>query len=318
MKPLVLVLGAAAVSAAAVGCGPNCEPEPDITVSLSPESEEVRALPVLASGKLQLLDTDVWDSHGQVVVGVHPKGVDNVVLDSVSFEQQIGGQTKNIERVRTLLNDVDFTDASEASEGTKLGFFWRMKQLAEFGLEEAAAHTSKVTVNWRYAGCRTQSGTATLDLSGKVKGVSTPKNFVLQTAESGRLETANGPMAKMVLKSAWSNDVVQAIANPSYTVVFFSEGLPPIIGLGLADKSKIALRVNGMPRRSISSTEQLEVFTSSDASAKAPYDHAGTAAATQALIGGGKAVVQLKIESERANSAAGAQQDVITALVDVP
>ena len=122
--------------------------------------------------------------------------------------------------------------------------------------------------------------------------------------------------AAFVLGSAATNDRVIGISEPSYTVVFYSEGQPPIIGLGLVDKANIALRVDGAAKRQIASNEQIEVYTSTNAAETAPYDNAGQAEATQALVGPGRAVVQLKIDSQRAN-ANSPVTDVVTQLVDV-
>jgi hypothetical protein len=66
MKRLWMAAGAAALLG---GCFSSpCDPEPDITVTLSPLSEDVRTLPVLASGGTTLLGTAVPDAHGDIRV----------------------------------------------------------------------------------------------------------------------------------------------------------------------------------------------------------------------------------------------------------
>lgn len=320
------VLGAAVAltSLVGLGCGPQCPPEDDITVTFVEPTEDVRAIPLIASGATSLLETDVPDSHGTAAVKVQIEGgVDNVIFDSLTFEQQVAGGDKAIELVRVLAGTTEFEDAVEVPNQTPLSFHWRVRELAEYALEEGAAHTSTITANWRYSGCRTQTGTATLQVPGTIKQTNNLKNFTLESAEAGRLDPAQGAKAKMVLKNPSTSDFITGLDPLSYQVVFFSEGLPPIIGLGVAVDSvmeqRIARQSNGMGKSQLNVGESVEVFTSNDPGAQpAPYVHTGQAAATAALVGGGKAVVTLKIQSQRGTSVMPPVTDTISALVDVP
>lgn len=317
MKTIALTATLSAV-ALLTACGPDCT-DPDVKVTLSASTEDVRALPVIPSGKLRLLDLDVPESHGRIEVKLAIEGADSVSIDSLEFTETINGTAKELERTRTQLNDADFADTDVASSGDALRFFWRTTQLGDLGLTEGQPHAAKVTVNWRKSGCRTQTGAAELEIPGVIRTPNTQKNFVLQTAEAGRLQTIGGIQAKLSLKSNVPNDMLQNITNPNYTVTFFSQGLPPIIGYGFADKTKVSRQVGGVPKGTLSAAETLDVFTSTNPSiGNAPYEHSGVAAATQALVGGGRAVVTLRIDAERANSTTGAFTEVINVLVDVP
>lgn len=303
---------------AGAGCGPQCEPEPDISVTLTPEAEEVRSLPVLTSGKVKLLDVDVPDAHGDVKVKLAVDGVDSVTVDSLVFEQQVAGQTKQVDLLRTQHGDDEFEVATQAESGSVFRFVWRVKNLAEYLLPEGGAHTSKVKLGWGFRGCRTQGGEATVDVAGTVKSPSTPRNFELVSAEAGRFLAAQGPKARVSLKSKLTNQTLTGIANEKFTVTFFSEGLPPIIAYGTADAAQIALRVNGAPGSQLPPSGTLEAFTSTNASAgSAMWENAGVGASSAALIGGGKAVVKLEIESENPNTQIRSTDTVVT-LVDVP
>ncbi len=301
------------------GCGQPCTPEPDITVTLAKDVEDVRALPVLSSGKLSLLGVDVPDIHGDVSVSMQVSGADTLTVDALTFAQQVAGQPKDIELVRVQRNDAEFTNGDQAQSGSKFRFRWRIQKLAEYALVEGAAAVSNITMNWRFAGCRNQTGTATLDVAETVRSVNTLKNLVLKAAEAGRLDLARGAKAKMTVTSNSANDVLQGISEEKLQVTFFSEGLPPLIVLGRADASKIAMQLAGVPRNQLQPGEFLDIFTSSNASVgMAPYDHAGEAASATALVGGGKALVKLEVTSEKASSTMGPQKDVIYSLVDVP
>lgn len=298
-------------------CGPECSPEPDLVVTMDQDIEEVRALPILASGKTELLAVQVPDSHGDFTVNLRITNAPYVIVDDFRVDQLIAGQPQDIELIRFRHNDEDLEKTDQAFNQSKLRFNWRMKQLADYALTEGQQYTSKVTLNWRYAGCRTQTGVATADVVGTVKSTNTLKNFVLQAQDAGRIDVLRGPKAKLTLGSNISNDRVQNITAPKYTVVFFDEGLPPTLGLGLAGADNIALQVNGQPRRYIDAADTIEVYTSSNPSVGgAPYDHAGQGASTATLVGGGKALVKLEIESERANGTSP-EADVIWTLADV-
>lgn len=318
MKRWFIGVGSAIALAGGSGCGQQCTPEPDLTVNLVQAAEDVRALPVLSSGKLSLLGVEVPDSHGDVSVQLSLEGADSISVEDLTFTQSVGGADKDVSLVRVQQGDAEYADGNRARNDDRFRFLWRMQELADYVLAEGTAAASTVALNWRFAGCRTQTGVATVEVPQTVRSANTLKNLVLQSAEAGRLDLAQGPMAKMVVTSNVSNDTLVGVSNENLMVTFFSEGLPPLIGLGLADAPQIALRVNGMPTSQIAPGQSMEIFTSSRSSTDAPYDHAGQAASATALVGGGKALVKLEVSSERASGTAGPQRDIIYSLVDVP
>jgi hypothetical protein len=241
---------------------------------------------------------------------------DALSIESIQFEQSLDGQSLDIRRVRSQLNDKAFDDTpvSALDEGT-FRFHWRMKQLSQYALEEAKDHKATVAMNWKFVGCRTQTGVARTEVTGLSKAAVAPQNLRVETAESQAPDLVSGPKVRFGLRSK-TGDEITNIGSPRFTVTYFSEGLTPALGLGLAGDGQVAVQSGGQPTTSISATGTLDVYTSKmPATAGAAWEHAGTAASTAALGGGGKALVTLTVQSRGATQAAPVE-DVLTALVD--
>lgn len=308
-----ITLAAALVS----GCGPDCPPEPDITVTMDQNAELAQTLPILPSGAVQLLETDVPDSHGDFALNVRMTNTPDVIAEGLTLSLQVDGQDIEVTPTRTQQGDADFAVNDEAQNQGTLRFFWRPKNLADYQLAAGKTYTAKVSMPWRFAGCRTQTGVAEGTVTGTIKDPDNVKNITVTSTEAGRVDVLRGIKTKFTVGTLVGNDTLVGL-TPKYTLTFFDEGLPPTLGFGIADASKIAMQQNGQPRSLLAPGESIEVYTSTNRGiGGAPYDHAGSAASTATLVGPGKAVVKFEMTSQRA-AGSTTQNDVVYRLIDVP
>lgn len=315
----VRLAAAATIALAVSGCDIECTPEPDIQVTLEKESEDVRSLPILSSGKTRLLSINVPDAHGDERVRVKMVNASSVSVEGLQFTQTIDGVTKSIDLVSQQHNDQDVAPGGTVLQDGVLKFQWRMKNLSEYALPAGKAHSGKVTLNWKYQGCRTQTGVASLDLSGLIKAAVSATHFALADApepEASKPDTLAGAKARLAVKSAVGDTLVD-IGQAKMTVTYFGDGLVPALGVGLLGADHLALQSGGTARTSVGPTEVLEVYTSKNPSANgASYETAGQAATTGTLSSG-KALITLEIHSAKQSQPTVQQVDSLSALVDL-
>jgi hypothetical protein len=318
MKTRLLLLSASATLMTGCFSFGDCDPEPDITVALEPASEDVRALPVLASGKLSLLGINVPDAHGDERANLKMTNASSVEVTNLRFEERVDGAPKSIELLAQQHNGQKLEAGGFVADKGQLRFAWRAKNLAELRLPEAKPHTGRITLNWKYEGCRTQTGVATLDLPGHVKAVVSTGNLRLVSAEASRPDTLKGAQVKMALQSSVGDAVVN-LKDASFTVTYFgADGLVPGTGLGLVGPAQVALQSGGTARTQIAVGETLEVFTSREPSrSPALYEASGTAV-TVGSVSGGKALVTLNVSSAKQSLPDVPQLDTLSELVDLP
>jgi hypothetical protein len=307
----------ASLLAGCLSFGGDCDPEPDITVALVADSEDVRALPVLASGKMSLLGINVPDAHGDERVSLRMTNASSVEVTGVRFEERVDGSPKTLELLAQEHNGQKLVEGGSVVDKGQLRFAWRAKNLTELRLPEAKPHTGRITLNWKYEGCRTQTGVATLDMPGYVKAVVSTGNLRLVSAEASRPDTLKGAQVKMAVRSSVGDAVVN-LKDAKFTVTYFGDGFVPGTGLGLVTSGQVALQSGGTARTRVGVDETLDVFTSREPSASpATYEAAGTAV-TVGSISGGKALVTLTLTSEKQSTPGVPQLDTVTELVDLP
>jgi hypothetical protein len=198
----------------------------------------------------------------------------------------------------------------------QLRFFWRMKNLTEYRLPEARPHAGTVTLNWKYEGCRAQSGVATLEIPGTVKAAASATNLRLVSADAAQPDAVRGAQVKMVVASA-VGDGLTNLKNASFTVTYFGTGAVPTLGLGLLDANRIALQSGGTARTSFDLHETLEVYSSRNPTVSpAAYEPAGSAVAAGSFSGG-KALITLKLTSSKKSDTVTTQVDTLSELVDL-
>jgi hypothetical protein len=317
MKTRLLLLSASASLLSGCFYVGDCDPEPDITVKLEAASEDVRSLPVLASGKTSLLGINVPDAHGDVKVNLRMTNASSVDVADLRFEEVVDGTPRTLELLAQQHNGAAVNKGGSVVDQGQLRFAWRAKNLAELRLPAAKTHTGRVTLNWKYEGCRTQTGVATVDIPGYVKAVVSTGNLSLVSAEATAPDLVKGARVKMVVQSAVGDEVVD-LKDAKLTVTYFGAGLIPGIGLGLVQSSNLALQSGGTARTRLAVGETLDVFTSQEpAASPAVYETAGLAAAVGS-INGGKALVTLNLTSSKASQPGVPVVDTVTELVDLP
>jgi hypothetical protein len=293
-----------------------CDPEPDITVALAVASEDVRSLPVIASGKTHLLTADVPDSHGDVKVKLLVQNAKAAVsLSSIEYAQTIAGAAKDIEFTARRKGTADYT-GGPANDADVLQFQWRTKALTDLALPVGAAHSARVTARWEFKGCRIQSGTASVDVPGLVKAAASATNLKLLTAEAYQPNPTKGAKVKLQLRSNVA-DAVDGLRDLKYSVSYFGSGAVPTLGIGLLTPTNIALQANGQGVTGISAVDTLDVYSSPTPNQpSAPYDFAGQAAST-GVLGAGKGLIMFSITSYKASAPTVSVTDTFAELVDL-
>jgi hypothetical protein len=305
---------ALAAALALCACGAPCK-DPDVTVVLTPELEDVRSLPILVSGKTQLpgLILDVPDSHGEIKIKVALTNAKAVTVTAMDYGTTVAGADKPVQINARRKGASDFGALGEVSTGDVLGYHWRTKEFTDLALPVAAAHVGKPSVAWKFQGCRVQTGTATVDVPGTIKAASSAKNFKLVGVEAIQPNPAKGVKVRMRLKSAVGEDV-NSIGNYQYAITYFGE--PGGFGVGYLKSENIAHQANGEPRSGISATETLEVYSSpTPQQQNAPYDFAGQSAIT-GLLSPRKGLLTLTLSSTAA-SASAPVTETFSELVDL-
>lgn len=322
MSPRLAILGIVAAStltACISGGGGGCDFDPStIKVTLVPDTEDVRSLPVLTSRKTSLLNNDVPDSHGHLRVKVNVENISSVELTNLRFEQSVDGIPRSIELVASRKNDQDVGTRGTLKSGEQLAFFWRMKDLKEYLLPAGRPHNATITADWRYTGCGGyREDTAQLAFPGAVKAAASATNLRLVSAEAGLPDLTRGAQVKMSVASA-VGDGLTHLKDAKFTVTYFGTGALPAIGLGLVNSTSIALQSGGTPRTSFELGETLDVFTSrAPTLSPANYEAAGSAAGAGSF-NGGKALITLSLTSSKKSDTATTQVDTLSQLVDLP
>lgn len=317
MKTRLMLLSASASLLSGCFSVGNCDPEPDITVKLEAASEDVRSLPVLSSGKLSLLGLNVPDAHGDVKVNLRMTNASSVDVTDLRFEEVVDGSPRTLELLAQQHNGAAVDKGGSVVDQGQLRFAWRSKNLSELRLPAAKTHTGRVTLNWKYDGCRTQTGTTTVDIPGYVKAVVSAGNLGLVSAEAAAPDLIKGARVKMAVQSAVGDEVVD-LRDASFTVTYFGDGLVPGIGLGLVQPAQVALQSGGEARTRLAVGETLDVFTSQEpAASPAVYEPAGLAAAVGG-VSGGKALITLTLTSSKASQPGVPVLDTVSELVDLP
>ncbi|MFN7132053.1 MAG: hypothetical protein ACK4N5_08215 [Myxococcales bacterium] len=295
----------------------DCEPDPTVTVTLEPRSEDVRSLPILASGKTRLLGIDVPDSHGETRIDVKLVNAPGVDITGLRYEQSVDGQVKEIELVKQSHNDQDVKVGGKAMADGQLKFQWRARNLTDLNLPVAKPHVAKAVLDWKFVGqCGVQTGVATVEVPGLVKAAVSATNFKLvdSSIEVFKPDAVKGSKAKLSLQSA-VGDAVTNFKDARLLITYYGTGLAPTIGLGLVEMDKLAFQVEQKNRTEVAPNETLQLYTSANARQDgALWEHAGAAAGA---VSEGKALVTLTIGSSKKSEQTTVQVDSISALVDL-
>lgn len=297
-------------------------PPEDISVSLALESEDLRNLPVIASGATSLLGLDVPDSHGELDARVTITGADSVTFRSLEFQVQVEGQALDVRMVRQRTPRGDLQGgltASTIQDGDVLTFHFRARSLNDLVLPEGDGYAAQLALAWEedtLASAR-ETGTASLDVGDFVAAAFDTGSFALMASPREALEPDAVAGAQVRAAAEITSGLDVDIDAARVQVVYFgTDDVVPGIGLALIDSP--AAQVGGAPATTVTPTDVLDVFTSDDPSAApATYGPAGTVA----LVGevtGGKAVVTVELDYTPSDGTAGVTTDVLAYVADVP
>ncbi len=304
----------------AAGCV-STEPE-DISVALTLDSENVRNLPVIASGETSLLGLDVPDSHGELAVRVTITGAASVRFRALTFQVDVDGQPLDVRMVRQRTPREPLQSgltSSAIQDGDVLIFHYRARALNDLALPEGVPYGAGLSLSWdedTLASIR-ETGTAVLDVADFVAAAVDTGSFALMPQPREVLEPDAVAGAQMRSAAELTSGLDVDVVDARVQVVYFGvDATIPGIGLALIDSP--AVQIGGAPAGTVAPTDVLEVYSSdTPAASPATYDPAGTVALV-GDVGGGKAVVTVELDYEPTDGTTGVTTDVIAYVADLP
>lgn len=302
------------------GCFSTAEDE--ISVSLELEAEEVRDLPVLASGATSLLGLDVPDSHGELAVRVNIEGASSVAFRGLELQVQVDGAPLEVRMVRQRTPREDLQaglTATRIQDGDVLRFHVRARSLNDLALPQGVPYGADLALSWDEDTIETvrETGTAALQVSDFVAAAVDSGTFELlaQPREALEPDATEGAQFRAAAEVS-SGLTVEVVAASARVVYFGPEAAVPGIGLALVDAP--ALQVGGAPAGAVAPDDVLDIYSSSaPAESPAPYTAGGTAAAVGS-VASGKALVTLELDYEHTDGTPGVTTQALAFITDLP
>jgi hypothetical protein len=302
----------------AFGC--FSEEADSITVTLSQDGEEVRTLPVLASGAVSLLDVDVPDSHGSIDFGVHITGATEVELTSLGFAIEVDGAPLDVRITRQHVGDTNVATGpipSTLHDGDVLTIDFRARQLDDIMLPEGVGYTAALDLGWREVTLETirQADTASLEVVDTVAATVDAGSFALLSDPAAEVFAPAATGAEFSAAAEITSGLTVDIqAVRARTVYFGTDDTVP--GIGLAIHDAVAHQVGGSNAVTVAPGATLDLYSSSDPDGSpAPSGVAGVSASV-GDASGGKAVLTIEIDYEPTDGTPGVQTDVLVVATD--
>jgi hypothetical protein len=293
-----------------------------ISVRLENTAQDVRDLPVIASGKTSLLGQDVPDSHGEITLVARVEGADHVLLSSLDFTVDIGGEALDLEIERTRIAGADAQTglvSSTISDGDSIVIDFRAKQLAELVLPQGTPYLAHTTLAWQEDDIgAVESDTVALDTASQIAAAFDTGSFELRTdrPHEARAPETGATNAEIRGSVEVTSGLTVDLRATRIRTTYFGVSTLPTLGLALVDSP--AAQIAGASATQVAPTQVLDIYTSSNPTATpAPYAPAGTAAVT-GDVSGGKALVTMEIDYEPSDGTGSVTTDVVAFVADVP
>lgn len=306
------------------GCTDCSPPDPSATADVSFLQEEVRTLPIIASGA-----KGVWpftpppglelpDSHGYIETRLETTaGLPWVDVDGLSVELEVAGQEIPIRLTRV---EGGRSDDKEEPKGkwsdrvydrAALKIWWavdrsQVSSVSRMVLSEGASYSLTIDFSWRHTSCGgTVAGNVTRIFTDFIQASVNAKTFEgkgmpdIETTDDGA-----GFKAQYGVGSGLEADV----KGGSALIVYFSgsnKGEAALITF-----PSVGTKVNGLPASKVTPADTLEIYSAADAVIKASYGVTGTVIPPGYKPGAGLYVTTITISYTPSQATLGATNDV--------
>lgn len=279
------VLALLVVTAAIVPGCTRCDPETvEATVELTLSDEEVRTLPILASGDTQVAGQEVADSHGrlEVDVNVTHRNISRVDVDDLTVEVAVDGTAVPVE-VTNVGGGSGWDQADDGSwsgqapDGSTLVLHWVVDRdeadPADLVLPEGAPYEAAVDFTWSYEACSIEAhGSVNESFGDHVQASADAQTF--RTVDRQAEWDATGAGFNATYET--TSGLVVTVEDVSVQAIFHaSDGL---VGLGLVTFDQVGWNVSGDPGSTVTPDDRLNVHSSDQPGSAGSYAKTGTVA----------------------------------------
>lgn len=265
------------------GCT-TCDPETvQATVELTLTDEEVRTLPILASGATQVAGQEIADSHGRLAVDVnvtHPN-ISRVEVEDLTVEVSVNGsdvpvEVTNVGGGSSWEKAEDESWSGTAFDGGELTLHWAVDReetsaIDEMVLPEGEPYTATVDFIWSFEGCSIRAhGSVEESFSDHVQASVDAQTF--RTVDREAEWDAGGAGFQATYET--TSGLVVTVDDVSARAVFHaSDGL---VGLGLVTFDQVGWNVSGEPGSTVTPDDRLNVHSSDQPGSTGSYAESGT------------------------------------------
>lgn len=303
--------------ALAPGCV-RCDPKTvDATVDLALAEEEVRTLPIQASGATQVAGIEVPDSHGRLEVNLsvsHPN-ISRVAIEDLTLQVTVNGSRVPVE-VPAIGGGGDWEQADDGSwSGTafdngSIQVWWRVDRgevaaVDEQVLPKGAPYEATVSFTWEHDGCDVRaSGDVEQSFSDHVQASVDASTFQTRNRTVAWNATAAGFRAGYETTSGLVVEVDDVEARATFLAASPTGG-----GLGLVRFEDVGWNVSGEATSTVAPGDVLHVHSAAESGAGASYAASGTVVPPDLLGSRGLVVLQVTIRYEPQDPTVSAEED---------
>lgn len=222
------------------GCGASCETTPVfMEVQLTLTAEQVRSLPMLASGKTGLAGVDVPDSHGVLDwdVSFTDSRIDMVDVGDLQLEIAISGTSIPVKILK-----VEGVDYGRLYDGDHIRIWWTVDPNhatpLERSLHEGDSYQAKIKFPWYLSGCV---------YSGNGVAEEVTPGFIQPSVITTTFNPVSGVVSKSGANASYEAhaSIKNGISTTIQGVTAIAVGLGDLPGTVLWTSSSVT--VNGLP-----------------------------------------------------------------------
>lgn len=310
------VLALLVVTATIVPGCTTCDPETvHATVELSLADEEVRTLPILASGATRVAGQEIADSHGrlEVDVNVTHRNISRVEVDDLTLEVSVNGTVVPVE-VTNVGGGSDWEQADdgswsgEAPDGSTLTVHWvvdrEQADVADMVLPKGAPYQATVDFAWSYEGCSIRAhGSVHRSFDDHVQASVDAQTF--RTVDRRAEWDATGAGFNATYRT--TSGLVVTVEDVQALAVFHAADATP--GVGLVTFEEVAWNVSGDPGNTVTPEDRLHVHSAEAADPGGGYAASGTVTPPTLMGQPGLMVLSVTIRYRPDDPTASAETD---------
>lgn len=310
------VLALVVVTATIVPGCTSCDPETvQASVELTLSDEEVRTLPILASGGTRVAGQEIADSHGrlEVDVNVTHRNISRVEVDDLTLEVSVNGTVVPVEVTNVgggsgWEQADDESWSGQAPDGSTLTVHWVVDRddadPEDLVLPEGTPYQATVDFTWSYEGCSIRAhGTVHQSFDDHVQASVDAQTF--RTVDRHAEWDATGAGFNATYET--TSGLVVTVEDVTALAVFHASDATP--GIGLVTFEEVGWNVSGDPGNTVTPEDRLNVHSSDPTDPGGGYAASGTVAPPTLMGQPGLMVLSVTIQYRPDDPTASAETD---------